>query len=61
MRTFEIRLNGKAYSYFATALRNPQRVLAAFVERMSSLGYRLPEGEWLARLYQRNSLDSYGN
>ena len=25
------------------------------------LGYRLPEGEWLARLYQRNSLDSYGN
>jgi len=61
MRTFEIKLNGNAYSTFVTGLRKPERVLAAFIERMSSLGYRLPDGEWLARPYQRNSLDSYGN
>ena len=61
MRTFEIRLNGNVYSTFVTAFRNPERVMAAFRERMSSLGYSLPNGEWAARPYTANYLDSYGN
>ena len=60
MKTFDIKLNGKAYSTFVTALRKPDRVLAAWRERMASLGYSLPTGEWVAQPYMRNSLDSYG-
>lgn len=61
MKTFEIRLNGGVYSSFVTALRKPEKVLAAYRDRMTSLGYSLPTGDWSARPYVRNSLDSYGH